>query len=278
MKHLHGFRNRRAFTLTQLLVVIALLALFLGFLLSAVQRVRDAASRAQSQNNLKQIILATVNTADGQDGKMMPGREDWYPGRGIGQNNGYGPCLFHILPNMDNQQLYQSSLTKIGEQQIYAAWAVAGKPVKTFFSPNDPTSNPTSDRTSYVANSLAMSSPTQNMRYPASFTDGTSQTIFFAEAYSETNDTIAWDGKNEQWKGERRWWDNPVWTPTLAATMFQVAPARNEASGFLPQGFSLSAIHVALGDGSVRNVSNVRATTFWYACTPNGGEVLGADW
>ena len=34
-----------------------------------------------------------------------------------------------------------------------------------------------------------------------------------------------------------------------------------------------------LGDGSVRNLSSgISPTTWWYACTPNGGEVLGPDW
>jgi len=38
-------------------------------------------------------------------------------------------------------------------------------------------------------------------------------------------------------------------------------------------------INVAMGDGSVRFVNQgVSPTTFFYATTPNGGEVLGNDW
>jgi hypothetical protein len=38
-------------------------------------------------------------------------------------------------------------------------------------------------------------------------------------------------------------------------------------------------MNVALADGSVRSLSpTMKAMTWYQACTPNGGEILGDDW
>src|SRR6187455_3708508 len=95
--------GRHAFTLVELLVVIALIAVVIGLLLPAVQKVREAANRIACRNHLKQIGLALHNFHDANDG--------FPPGYAVGGSDnlelgGFGGFVL-LLPYLEQDALLQ---------------------------------------------------------------------------------------------------------------------------------------------------------------------------
>src|SRR5262245_5941625 len=94
--------RRRGFTLIELPVVIAIIAVLIGLLLPAVQKVREAAARTKCQNNLKQVGLALHN---------FESANNRFPPNGVYPANATAPdsysALARILPYVEQSSLYQ---------------------------------------------------------------------------------------------------------------------------------------------------------------------------
>jgi hypothetical protein len=130
---------------------------------------------------------------------------------------------------------------------------------------------------------------------PASFLDGTSNTILFAERYAVCESiplslprACLWD-----------WWLPPGYlfggaghdyfpyfaiptsngNPLGTVSLFQVRPTAGNCDPSRASTPHVAGMQVTLADGSVRTLSaSMTATTWWAACTPMDGDLLGSDW
>jgi prepilin-type N-terminal cleavage/methylation domain-containing protein len=102
--------DRRGFTLIELLVVIAIIAILIGLLLPAVQKVRVAAARMKSHNNLKQIILGFHNFHDARGWLPWQGppRTNWAASMTWTDGRDKGTWAYQILPFIEQQAAYNS--------------------------------------------------------------------------------------------------------------------------------------------------------------------------
>jgi prepilin-type N-terminal cleavage/methylation domain-containing protein len=273
--------RRTAFTLVELLVVLAIVGVLTALILPAVQRVRAAAAHTRSSNNLRQIALAAHNyhAAAG----LLP--DNVTP---INHNPpfiAFSSVFVKILPHLEQGALYDAAL-----QQGLVALNDANVP--TYVSPADYSASPTATLTSYVANGYVAN--TRDVNLTRSFPDGTAATVLFTERYMACGAAPAYNAWCVRASGTVIG-GHPT---TLAAVLTmddppQFGPAPLAGTPLCVPGRastpSRDGILAAMADGSVRVVSPqaaLGATTLpggtvnnWQAAlTPNRGEVLGPDW
>lgn len=292
-------RHSFGFTLIELIVVMAIIAVASGILLAAIQNVRASATRLTCTNNLKQIGLALHMHVDNYG--VFPSNGGWDGSQEIPANDGVpfvvsttdfqlgntyewgvgepswtpsqqtGSWAFAILPLIEQQTIYQSRSWTAGSP-LYACPA-RRSPEPQLVPPSDQYGSYASGgwawgKTDYAANSLVMPLRPRCLK-PANITDGLSNTILLGEKSMDPNNytTGTW------------YWDEPYFTGGSDGTI-------RKGNQILRDGLGVSfrenwgAAHPAgaqfvFADGSVHLIAYGTSPTVVTALmTPNGGETV----
>lgn len=293
--------RRRAASLVELLVVIGILAVLIALLLPAVQNVRDAATRLEEENKMRQYGLAIHAFAAAHDDRL-PNTAGKVPS----QRN---TVISALLPYLDTGD-FHSAIKTSPRWRPTQSWSELdpsmtgrrGKPVGFVVNGEQ------DGDASYAFNALVF---VPGARLRQSIPDGLSNTIAVTHHYARCGFTsFMWFMNNPDcvmedpatgrdvprpcWQGnsipfhastfaDKDMGDAMPFTGSprgpLPVATFQVRPLLADCDYRVPQALSTNGLMTLLADGSVRVISpNVSDKTFWSAVTPNGGEVLGSDW
>jgi len=270
---------RRALSLVETIVVIAIVALLIGLLLPAVQSARSTSLRLKSSNNLKQIGLAIQNFAMTNEGRLP---------NVTGTGESKRVVLLAIASFLEASDWYTFSDDQGNDNTGF----------KTYRSPADPSFDYFPGRRgmcSYGVNAVAFSG---TPILPMSFSDGTSNTFGLAEHYARCGpgylsdfvfSLIGSEGKvflrratfaDESYSDvlPRTTGNPPVSLGTVPGRTFQSAPLPANCDPSVAQSSHPGGMLVSVVDGAVRFVSNnIGERVYWAAVTPQSGETDGID-
>lgn len=221
-----------------LLVVVGGLALVL--LLPAVQSIREAAARTQSQNNLKEIAIGLHNCMAMFEGKAPPSVGQFPAARGAGPDDTF---FYHLLPYVQQENVFR-------KRTLDAS-------IKMYLAPQDPTAKPDSPRTSYATN-FAVFGKVPRRYYGVLVGKGISNSVVLVERFAVTR------GEPHNWSDTGHlttFIDGPLSRLELAITPDTASPDAAHALGG-------GVCQVLLGDGSARVLKSGDEAFFRWACDP----------
>ncbi len=308
-------RRNRGFTLIELLVVIAIIAILIALLLPAVQQAREAARRSSCKNNLKQFGTALHNYHETHKtfpfGTITRING---PAPAPGTSNTRQNWFHMILPFIDQAPLYQQFVPQMQTNVFPGSWTGATTVIQVAMCPSDP-ANPKTTQQGFHGNYVTCTGSgnsgasntyavTNGLFYPLSSTkirdilDGSTNTIMMGElklqkdsiSASGTGNVVCGGSHDLRGRYYNTYHGNatfttlrPPNTPVGDAMQYcngtNLVPCRQCVSGnqeIHARSYHIGGAHVALGDASVRFVSdNINTSLFQALGTIAGQETVG---
>jgi hypothetical protein len=242
----------------QLLLVTGVFLMATGVATSAVSQANAEQARKENINNLKQLVLAchNINDANGQ----MPQTVGTFQKK-------EGTLHYHLLPYLEQANVYKKNDLMANIPVLVNSADKTGPEGGVF--------KRTWATTTYAANWMVFQGGFNSQKFariPASFPDGTSNTLMFAERYQMCNGAPTLWGYNELY----------YWAPVFAyysQAKFQVHPTQEECNPALAQSMLREGIYVAMADGSVRMFASTMGPLTWaLVIHPSDGKAFPADY